>query len=194
MSKRILIACEESQVVTKAMREQGQKAYSCDLMKPSGNCSKWHIQCDVREILDDDWNMMIAFPPCTHLAISGARWFSHKKRKQRKAIEFFMTLVNAPIPKIAIENPVGIMSSVWRRPDQVIQPWMFGHGEQKRTCLWLKNMPKLRSTNKVKGREQRIWKMGPSQYRSIERSKTYSGIAQAMAVQWGKPDKFGFIY
>ncbi len=131
---------------------------------------------------------MIAFPPCTHLAVSGARWFEEKiaDGRQQEAIDFFMDLVSAPIPRIAIENPVGIMSTKYRTPDQYIQPWEYGHGETKKTCLWLKNLPQLESTDIVPGRADRIHKMGPSPDRSQKRSVTYTGVAEAMAVQWGK--------
>ena len=129
--------------------------------------------------------MMIAHPPCTHLAVSGARWFKDKLAEQAEALDFVRALLAAPIPRIALENPVSIISSRIRKPDQVIQPWMFGHGETKATCLWLKNLPKLTSTNIVEGREARIHKMGPSPTRWKERSKTYTGIAEAMAQQWG---------
>ena len=184
---KILIACEESQVVCTEFRALGHEAYSCDILPPSGGHPEWHIQDDVLKYLDDGWDMMIAFPPCTHLAVSGARWFAEKRKdgRQQKAIEFFMKLANAPIEKIAIENPISVMSTVWRKPDQIIQPWMFGHGETKATCLWLKNLPPLKPTNIVDGREQRIWKMPPSKDRAKLRSKTYPGIAKAMAEQWG---------
>jgi len=130
---------------------------------------------------------MIAFPPCTHLASSGARWFAEKRKdgRQQEAVIFFKQLVEAPVPKIAIENPIGIMSTKWRKPDQIIQPWQFGHGETKATCLWLQGLPKLKPTNIVEGREQRIWRMGPSPERAKMRSRTYPGIAKAMAEQWG---------
>lgn len=130
---------------------------------------------------------MIAHPPCTHLSVSGARWFATKRVEQRKAIWFFLACINAPVPKIAVENPVCIMSTLYRKPDQIINPWQFGHGEQKKTCLWLKGLPKLIPTNVVEGREQRIWKMPPSPDRAKERSRTFTGIAQAMADQWGRP-------
>ena len=183
----VLVACEESQAVTTAFREYGIEAYSCDIDPCSGGRPEWHLQCDVADILGSGWDMMIAFPPCTHLAVSGARWFPQKRAdgRQQKAIEFFMMLANAPIPKIAIENPIGIMSTMYRKPDQIIQPWMFGHGEVKATCLWLKNLPPLESTMIVTGREPRIWKMPPSADRSKQRSKTYPGVAHAMASQWG---------
>jgi hypothetical protein len=183
---RILVACEESQAVTIALRANGHEAYSCDIVPCSGGHPEWHIQQDAREILGGGWEMMIAFPPCTHLAVSGARWFEQKRADGRQAegVELFMSFANAPIEKTAIENPVGIMSSVWRKPDQVIQPWQFGHGETKATCLWLRGLPLLRPTNVVAGREARVHRMAPSPRRSVERSKTYAGIAAAMADQW----------
>lgn len=136
--------------------------------------------------IDSRWDMIIAFPPCTDLASSGARWFEEKRRdgRQQAAIEFFMRFVNADCEKIAIENPVGIMSTQYRKPDQIVQPWWFGHGETKATCLWLKNLPLLQATDVVAGREQRIWRMAPSEDRAKLRSKTYPGLAQAMATQW----------
>ncbi|NIP56122.1 DNA cytosine methyltransferase [candidate division KSB1 bacterium] len=184
---KILVACEESQEVTKRLREKGHEAYSCDVLECSGGHPEWHIQDDVLRHLDDGWDMMIAFPPCTDLASSGARWFKEKRAdgRQQRAIDFFMALVNAPIPRIAIENPVGIMSTQYRKPDQIIQPWQFGHGETKATCLWLDWLPPLEPTDIVEGRENRIWKMPPSDERGKLRSKTFPGIAQAMANQWG---------
>lgn len=183
---KILIACEESQVVTIEYRLRGFKALSCDLLPCSGGHPEWHIITDIFNILNCGWDMMIAFPPCTHLSVSGARYFKEKRKdgRQQAAIDFFMALVNAPIPRIAIENPIGIMSTIYRKPDQIIQPWQFGHGETKATCLWLKNLPLLKPTNIVKGREQRVWKMPPSKDRAILRSKTYPGIAKAIAEQW----------
>ncbi len=191
---KVLIACEESQEVCKAFRERGHEAFSCDVWPCSGGHPEWHIQGDVLEILNDKWDMMIAFPPCTHLAVSGARWFPEKRAdgRQQHAIKFFMALVNAPVEKIAIENPVGIMSTEYRKPNQIIQPWQFGHGETKATCLWLKNLPLLQPTEIVAGRENRIWRMPPSPERAKARSKTFPGIAKAMAEQWAtcacKPD------
>jgi site-specific DNA-cytosine methylase len=184
---RILIACEESQAVCIAFRNKGHDAYSCDIQPCSGGHPEWHIQGDVLEQLDKGWDMMIAFPPCTDLAVSGARWFPEKIKNgsQQKSIEFFMSIANSNIPKICIENPIGIMSSKYRKPDQIIQPWMFGHGETKGTCLWLKWLPKLEPTNIVEGREQKIWKMSPGPERAKLRSKTFPGIAKAMAEQWG---------
>lgn len=181
---RILVGCEYSGEVRDALIALGHDAVSCDLLptdKPGP-----HIQGDILEHLNDGWDMLIAFPPCTDLAVSGARYFAEKRAdgRQQRSIEFFMALANAPIEKIAIENPVGIMSTKFRKPDQIVQPWQFGHGETKATCFWLKGLPKLQATNVVEGREQRVWKMGPSPTRWKERSKTYSGIAAAMAQQW----------
>lgn len=181
---RILVACEESQTVAMAFRGKGHEAYSCDIMECSGGHPEYHLKIDVMTILCDEWDMIFAFPPCTHLSVSGARWFKDKVEEQRKAIEFFLALADAPCQKIAIENPIGIMSTRFRKPDQIIQPWQFGHGETKATCLWLKNLPLLKPTNIVEGREQRIWKMPPSKDRAKLRSKTYQGIAEAMAEQW----------
>lgn len=183
---RVLIACEFSGRVRQAFRDKGHEAWSCDLL-PCEDNSPYHIQGDVLKILNDNWDMMIGFPPCTHLACSGAKWFKEKiaDGRQQRAIDFFIHLINAPINKIAIENPVGIMSTRYRKPDQIIQPWMFGHGETKATCLWLKNLPKLQPTNIVPGREQRIHRMPPSKTRSQDRSRTFQGISLAMAEQWG---------
>ncbi len=180
---KILIACEYSGIVREAFSKLGHDAWSCDILETEipGN----HLQCDVREIIGDSWDMMIAHPPCTHLAVSGARWFKDKKVEQAEALEFVRLLLNAPIEKIALENPISIISSHIRKPDQIIQPWQFGHGETKATCLWLQNLPKLQPTNIVEGREQRIWKMPPGENRWKERSRTFEGIAQAMANQWG---------
>ena len=144
-----------------------------------------HIQGDVLKIVNDGWDLMIAHPPCTHLAVSGARWFKDKKPEQAEALDFVKLLLAAPVKKIALENPVSIISSHVRKPDQIIQPWQFGHGETKATCLWLQNLPKLQPTNIVTGREAKIHKMPPSPDRWKERSRTYKGIARAMAEQWG---------
>jgi site-specific DNA-cytosine methylase len=181
---RILIACEYSGTVRDEFIAAGHDAISCDLL--STEVPGPHYQGDVTDILGDGWDMMIAHPPCTHLAVSGARWFKDKVEQQREALDFVRMLMNAPIPRIAIENPVSIISSRIRKPDQVIQPWMFGHGETKATCLWLKGLPKLTPTNIVEGREARIHKMPPSPDRWKERSRTYAGIAAAMAQQWGQ--------
>ena len=182
---KVLVACEESQEVCKAFRAVGHEAYSCDIQPCSGGHPEWHIQDDVLKHLDG-WDLVIAHPPCTDLAVSGARWFKekHESGVQQKSIEFFMEFTRLSCAW-AIENPVGIMSTIYRKPDQIIQPWMFGHGEQKATCLWLHDLPKLNPTNVVEGREQRIWKMAPSIDRAKMRSKTFPGIAKAMAEQWG---------
>lgn len=182
---RVLVGCEESQVVCKAFRERGHEAYSCDIIPCSGGHPEWHIQDDVLNHLNDGWDLAIFHPPCTHLAVSGARWFKDKHDEQIDAVIFFYELVNAPIPKIAIENPVSIMSTLYRKPDQYIQPYEHGHGETKKTCLWLKNLPPIKPTNMVSGREDRIHKMPPSDHRSKDRSVTYIGIANAFAEQWG---------
>ena len=183
---RVLVACEESQVVCIAFRARGHEAYSCDIQDCSGGHPEWHIKDDVLKHLDDGWDLMVAHPPCTDLAVSGARWFAKKRAdgRQQRAIDFFMAFTGLGFPH-AIEQPVSIMSRLYRKPDQIIQPWMFGHGEVKTTCLWLFGLPKLIPTNIVAGREQRIWKMPPSEQRARERSKTYQGIANAMAEQWG---------
>jgi site-specific DNA-cytosine methylase len=180
---RVLIACEFSGIVREAFRKQGHDAWSCDLLPTEipGN----HIQDDIRTVMLDKWDLMIAHPPCTHLAVSGARWFKDKVREQLEAILFFMNIANASIGRIAIENPIGIMSTKWRKPDQIIQPWQFGHGETKSTCLWLQNLPLLKSTNIVDGRHGRVWREPPSPDRWKKRSRTYYGIAEAMAGQWG---------
>jgi hypothetical protein len=184
---RVLVACEYSGRVRNALIARGHEAWSCDLL-PSEDGSMFHIQCDVRPMLRCDWDLMIAHPPCTHLAVSGAAHFEEKKAdgRQQEAIDFFLALAHADIPRIAIENPVCIMSSVWREPDQIIQPWEFGHGETKATCLWLKGLPPLRPTRIVSGREPRVHRMSPGPDRWKERSRTYEGIAEAMADQWGE--------
>lgn len=185
---RVLVACEESQEVCKAFRAHGHEAYSCDIQECSGGHPEWHLQVDVLEILKMRWDLIIAHPPCTDLSVSGARWFAQKRAdgRQQRSIDFFMKFTNLDCPRVAIENPVCIMSTVWRKPDQIIQPWQFGHGETKATCLWLKGLPTLKPTNIVSGREQRVWKMPPSSERAKARSKTFPGIALAMAEQWGK--------
>jgi len=188
IKNKVLIACEESQAVTIEMRKIGVEAFSCDLEPCSGSHPEWHIQSDVLPLLKQYWDMIIAFPPCTHLAVSGARWFKEKRKdgRQQRGIDFFMQFANAKCKRIAIENPVGIMSTVWRKPDQIIQPWQFGHGETKATCLWIKNLPLLKPTNIIDGRNHSIWRMSPSKERAKIRSKTFPGIAKAMAEQWGK--------
>lgn len=180
---RVLVACEFSGIVREAFRRKGHDAWSCDLLptETEGN----HIQGDVAEIMDSGWDLMIAHPPCTHLCSSGARWWANKKQEQLQAIEFVLLFDNPKIPKIAIENPVGKLSVAYRRPDQIIQPWQFGHGETKATCLWLKGLPLLKPSNVVEGREVRIFRMPQSANRWRERSRTYQGIADAMADQWG---------
>ena len=169
-----------------AFRERGHDAVSCDLI-PSATDGP-HIVGDALEVAHSQpWDVMIAFPPCTHLSSSGARYFKEKRAdgRQQAALGFVRALMAAPIPKIAIENPIGILSTQVRKPDQIIQPYQYGHGEQKATCLWLKNLPLLTPTDIVEGREQRVWKLGPSPTRAKERSRTYEGIAAAMAAQWG---------
>lgn len=184
---RVLVACEESQVVCSAFRAKGHNAYSCDILPTSGSIADWHLRCDVTEVLHDHWDIIIAFPPCTDLAVSGARWFPEKKAdgRQNRSIHFFMRFTNILCPSICIENPIGIMSTIYRKPDQIIQPWQFGHGETKTTCLWLKGLPLLKPTNIVSGREGKVWRMAPGPDRAKMRSKTFAGIAQAMAEQWG---------
>jgi len=197
---KILLACEESQAVTKAFRALGHEAYSCDILPCSGGYPEWHIQKDVVEVLKQDWDMIIAFPPCTHLASSGAAWFEAKRAdgRQQKAIDFFMIFANHPCEKIAIENPVGVMSSNYKKPNQIIQPWQFGDPYSKRTCLWLKGLPNLVPTEIVQPGEMvtfesgrtmpkwyaDAWRLTPLE-RSKARSKTFPGIAAAMATQWG---------
>jgi len=180
---KVLIACEFSGVVREAFKLRGHDAWSCDFLPT--DIPGQHFQGDVLTILHNGWDLMIAHPPCTHLCVSGARWFKYKEREQKEAVRFFLQLVNADIPKICVENPVGIMSTVYRKPDQIIQPWQFGHGETKKTCLWLKNLPLLKPTDLVLFREQRIFRMAPSPNRSKERSRFFLGIAKAMAFQWG---------
>ncbi len=180
---KVLVACEFSGRVRDAFQRLGHDATSCDIMESESHGK--HYKGDVLDILGDGWDLMIAHPPCTHLAGSGARWWGAKYREQAEALDFVRTLLDAPIPKIAIENPVGKISTAIRKPDQIIQPWMFGEGDVKTTCLWLKNLPKLEPTAVVAGREQKCWKMGPSPDRWKKRSVTYQGIADAMASQWG---------
>jgi site-specific DNA-cytosine methylase len=198
---KVLIACEESQEICKAFRAlyPNDEIYSCDKQQCSGGHPEWHIQCDVIALVpfeshedysgwlyEDTWDAIIAHPPCDHIAVSGARWFDEKRAdgRQAEAIRFFMIFVNTPVEKVCIENPIGIMSTHYRKPDQIIQPWQFGHGETKATCLWLKGLPKLTPTNIVDGREARIHKMAPGPNRSRDRSRTYPGIAKAIAEQF----------
>lgn len=208
----VLIGCEESQAVCIEFRKRGHEAYSCDLQECSGGYPEWHLKMDVFKALRGGqlrtqsgikikikkWDMGIFFPDCTYLTVSANRWYKDqpkpksgvlvgKERRdaRKKAIEFVNKLYNCNIPKVGIENPIGILSTEWKKPTQVIQPWMFGHGETKATCLWLKGLPRLNGSKVVKGREGRIWKMAPGKDRAKQRSKTYPGIAKAMAIQWG---------
>lgn len=180
---KVLIACEFSGIVREEFRKRGHDAWSCDLLPTE--IPGQHLQEDVISVLSNGWDLMIAHPPCTHLAVSGARWFHLKRREQIQALDFVQQLLDAPIEKIALENPISIISSKIRKPDQIIQPWQFGHGETKATCLWLKNLPLLTPTNIVEGREAKVHKEPPSPDRWKNRSRTYQGIAQAMAEQWG---------
>lgn len=204
---KVLVACEESQAVCKEFRKLGHEAYSCDIVPCSGGHPEWHLQQDVLPLLKEKWDMIIAFPPCTYLTVTGNRWFNidrygekaiqrHKHRKD--AIDFFMAFANANCEKIAIENPVGIMSSEWRKPNQIINPWQFGDAFEKKTCLWLKGLPELQPTNIVEipprkkfdsGKSMPSWYAEawhlPKEERAKLRSKTFPGIARAMAEQWG---------
>ncbi len=187
---KVLIACEFSGTVRDAFRRRGHDAWSCDLLpsETEGN----HLQCDIRELKNawgyGMWDLLIAFPPCTYLCSSGARWWKGKAEEQVKAIEFCRWIMNQHTPRIAMENPIGILSTVYCKPDQIIQPWQFGHGETKSICLWLKNLPLLISTHIVEGRYPRVYREPPSPERWRNRSRTYSGIAEAMAEQWGSLD------
>lgn len=182
---RVLVACEYSGRVRQAFRDRGHEAYSCDLLD-SEDDSPYHYKGSVEDILGDGWDLMVCHPPCTDLAVSGARHFEEKIKdgRQGMALDFVRLLLSAPIDKICLENPVSVISSKIRKPDQIIQPWQFGHGETKATCLWLKGLPKLVPTNIVEGREQRVHRMPPGPDRWKERSRTYQGIADAMAEQW----------
>ena len=180
---KVLIACEYSGIVRDAFLAKGHEAISCDLLPTDAPGP--HYQGDVRDLLNNSFDLMIAHPPCTHLAVSGARWFKNKQKEQAEALDFVRLLLHAPIEKIALENPISIISSRIRKPDQIIQPWQFGHGETKATCLWLKNLPLLVPTKIVEGREAKVHRMPPSANRWKLRSTTYKGIAQAMAEQWG---------
>ena len=181
---RVLVGCEFSGVVREAFRKLGHDAWSCDLLHAEDN-SPYHYQDDVLEIIKKPWDLAIFHPPCTHLAVSGARWFKDKLKEQQEALTFTKKLMMCDIDFWALENPVSIISTKICKPDQTIQPWQFGHGEVKRTCLWLKNLPLLTSTNIVEGREPRVHMMPPSLNRWKERSRTFQGIADAMAQQWG---------
>ena len=199
---KVLVACEESQAVTKEFRALGHEAFSCDIEPESGGHPEWHIQGDVTPLLKQEWDLVIAFPPCTHICVSGARHFEQKRKdgRQQQGIDFFMLFANADCPRIAIENPVGIMSSVYRKPDQIIQPWMFGDPFTKSTCLWLKGLPVLVPTDIVDKGEFTTFRSGkrhPKWYadclgkspheRAKLRSKTFPGVAKAMALQWSTP-------
>lgn len=182
---RVLVACEFSGIVRDAFIARGHDAWSCDLLptEREGN----HIQGDVLKLIEGcGWDLLIAFPPCTHLAVSGARWFKEKQAEQAEAIRFFISLASATVNRIAIENPIGIMSTHYRKPDQIVHPWQHGHGEVKATCLWLKDLPLLKPTNIVDGRVARVHREPPSPERWKNRSRTYQGLAEAMADQWGK--------
>lgn len=191
--KRVLVACEESQVVTKAFRELGHEAYSCDILPCSGGYPEWHFQQDVFEIIDNkDWDIIIIHPPCTKVAVSGNAWYGSNKARHNERVEsvkWIQSLWDKSISlceKVAMENPVGVLNKMGNFPKPTyIQPWQFGHGETKKTGLWLKGLPNLKPTNIVEGREQRIWKMPPSKDRGKLRSKTFLGIAKAIAEQWG---------
>ena len=195
------MACEESQAVTKELRRLGHEAFSCDIETCSGGHPEWHLQEDVTPLLKQRWDMIIAFPPCTHLAVSGAAWFEQKRKdgRQQAAIDFFMLFVNAECERIAIENPVGIMSTIYKKPSQIVQPYEYGHMEQKKTCLWLKGLPLLQPTNNVyaqmmelpKNKRERLHYLPPSPERAKLRSKTFPGIAKAMAEQWAGENKEG---
>lgn len=201
LTMRVLVACEESQAVTKELRRLGHEAFSCDIEPCSGGHPEWHLQEDVTPLLKQRWDMIIAFPPCTHLAVSGAAWFEQKRKdgRQQAAIDFFMLFVNAECERIAIENPVGIMSTIYKKPSQIVQPYEYGHMEQKKTCLWLKGLPLLQPTNNVyaqmtelpKNKRERLHYLPPSPERAKLRSKTFPGIAKAMAEQWAGANKEG---
>ncbi len=184
---KVLVACEFSGVVRDAFITAGHEAISCDLLPTEAPGP--HVMGDVRELLDNSFDLMIAHPPCTYLCSSGARWWAGRQREQHEALAFVQKLLAAPIKKIALENPVGCISTHIRPPNQYVQPWQFGHGETKKTGLWLKNLPLLEPTKIVTGRENRVHKMPPSDTRSKQRSITYLGIAQAMAEQWGHPER-----
>jgi len=187
---RVLVGCERSAVVRDALRKNGHDAWSCDIL-PSKGDNEYHIQGDVRKLLHEGWDMGIFFPSCQHICVSGARYFSQKTELQETALDFIARLMVAPIPRIAVENPVGVISTRIRKPDQIIQPWMFGEDASKKTCLWLKNLPKLVPTKIIKKDRYENQckdgqnKLGPSEDRAYLRAITYQGIANAMAVQWG---------
>ena len=194
MEMKVLVGCECSGVVRQAFRDLGHDAWSCDI-QPADDASPYHLQCDVFEVLKENWQLAIFHPPCTHIAVSGAAWFKQKiaDGRQQEGIDFFMRFTDLPnIPHVAIENPVCIMSRLWRKPDQIVNPWQFGHLEQKKTCLWLKGLPKLEETINVyeqmmklpKNQRERLHYLPPGKDRAKARSKTFSGIAAAMATQW----------
>lgn len=182
---KVLVACEFSGTVRDEFTNFGHDAMSCDLL--DSETPGKHYKGDVRDVLGEGWDLMFAHPPCTHLAVSGARWWAAKASEQAEALEFVRELMGAPIERIALENPVSKISSAIRKPDQIVQPWMFGHGEVKTTCLWLKGLPKLEPTQVVLGRDQKCWKQPEHKDRWKRRSRTYPGIAYAMAAQWGGP-------
>lgn len=209
----VLLGCEESQAVTIEYRKLGHNAYSCDLQECSGGYPEWHIVADILDVINgglftlqngdtvfiESWDIGIFFPTCTFLTVSANKWYKDQPKREsgtlvgaerraarEEAIDFFMRLYNCKIPKVGIENPIGVMSSRFRKPDQVLQPWMFGHGETKATCLWLRNLPKLEPTNIVEGREQKMHLLPKTKDRAKLRSKTYKGIAEAMVNQWAK--------
>lgn len=207
----LICGCEESQVVAMAFRAKGWNAFSCDVQECSGGFPQYHLKMDVLKAIKggrlktqggnyvniDEWNMGIFFPDCTFITVSGNKWFKNqpqpesgvlvgaaRRKAQQEAVEFAKILFNSPIKRVALENPVGRLSTLWKPPTQIVQPWWFGHGEVKKTCLWLRNLPKLNATDIVEGREERIFRMGPSEDRAKERSKTFPGLAQAMSQQW----------
>lgn len=193
---KVLVACEESQTVTKAFRKRGFEAFSSDIQDCSGGHPEWHYKGDVLEIINDGWDLIIGHPPCTHLSVSGARWFTEGKKPlhlREEAVDFFMEIVNADAPYIAVENPICIMSTRYKKPTQIIQPYEFGHPEQKKTCLWLKGLPPLEETNNVheymmtlpKKEREKVFYMSKTKDRGKKRSVTFQGIADAMAKQWG---------
>ena len=205
---KVLVACEESQAVTKEFRKLGHIAYSCDILDCSGGHPEWHLKKDLTKVIKDKWDMIIAFPPCTYLTVTGNAWFNIEKygdkaiqrhKDRDDAVKFFMDIANADCDKICIENPIGVMSTKWRKPDQIFQPYHFGDAFEKKTCLWLKGLPKLEHTKVVKPPERtkfksgktmatwfvKAWSLSPKE-RSIARSKTFPGVAKAMANQWGK--------
>lgn len=182
---KVLVACEFSARVRDAFRRRGHDAWSVDLEDTEGD-ARWHITGDVRGVLGDGWDLMVAHPPCRYLAVSGARWNATRQDEQAQALRFVRDLMAAPIPRIAIENPVSVISTQIRRPDQILQPWQFGHGETKATCLWLAGLPPLRPTDVVNGRAPAVWSTPERKSRVRDRSRTYPGVAAAMAAQWGR--------